>query len=122
MRTGADRQDRRRFADLLQIEGPTGRFMLQQMGAVAVLEAGLIGKRDVAALRKGEGMGMAKAAELNGFPGPAHMLVTGDGAAMFRHACGMSLEGIVSKSNESRSVSGRMRVWLKMKNPSFERP
>jgi Spy/CpxP family protein refolding chaperone len=29
---------------------------------------------DVAALRKGEGMGMAKAAELNGFPGPAHVL------------------------------------------------
>jgi hypothetical protein len=29
---------------------------------------------DVAALRKGEGMGMAKAAELNGYPGPAHVL------------------------------------------------
>src|ERR1700677_3158556 len=29
---------------------------------------------DVAALRKGEGMGMAKAAELNGCPGPAHVL------------------------------------------------
>ena len=29
---------------------------------------------DVASLRKGEGMGMAKAAELNGFPGPAHVI------------------------------------------------
>src|SRR6516164_9392349 len=29
---------------------------------------------DVAALRKGEGMGMAKAAELNGYPGPVHVL------------------------------------------------
>jgi hypothetical protein len=29
---------------------------------------------DIAALRKGEGMGMAKAAELNGYPGPAHVL------------------------------------------------
>jgi Spy/CpxP family protein refolding chaperone len=29
---------------------------------------------DTAALRKGEGMGMAKAAELNGYPGPAHVL------------------------------------------------
>jgi hypothetical protein len=29
---------------------------------------------DVAALLKGEGMGMAKAAELNGYPGPAHVL------------------------------------------------
>jgi Spy/CpxP family protein refolding chaperone len=30
---------------------------------------------DIAALRKGEGMGMAKAAELNGYPGPVHVLV-----------------------------------------------
>jgi len=29
---------------------------------------------DIAALRKGEGMGMAKAAELNGYPGPVHVL------------------------------------------------
>jgi hypothetical protein len=29
---------------------------------------------DIDALRKGEGMGMAKAAELNGYPGPAHVL------------------------------------------------
>jgi Spy/CpxP family protein refolding chaperone len=29
---------------------------------------------DLAALRKGEGRGMAKAAELNGYPGPAHVL------------------------------------------------
>jgi hypothetical protein len=28
---------------------------------------------DVDALRKGEGMGLAKAAELNGYPGPAHV-------------------------------------------------
>ena len=29
---------------------------------------------DIAALRNGEGMGMAKAAELNGYPGPVHVL------------------------------------------------
>jgi hypothetical protein len=29
---------------------------------------------DIATLRKGEGMGMAKAAELNGYPGPKHVL------------------------------------------------
>jgi Spy/CpxP family protein refolding chaperone len=29
---------------------------------------------DIAVLRKGEGMGMAKAAELNGYPGPVHVL------------------------------------------------
>ena len=39
-----------RFADLPQIEGPTGRFMLQQMASVAELEAGLISDRTKKAL------------------------------------------------------------------------
>lgn len=39
-----------RFADLPQIEGPTGQFMLQQMAAVAQLEAGMISARTKAAL------------------------------------------------------------------------
>jgi DNA invertase Pin-like site-specific DNA recombinase len=39
-----------RFADLPAIEGPTGRFILQQMAAVAELEAGLISSRTKAAL------------------------------------------------------------------------
>jgi Spy/CpxP family protein refolding chaperone len=30
--------------------------------------------QDIAALRDGEGMGLAKAAELNGYPGPRHVL------------------------------------------------
>lgn len=33
-----------------------------------------LGERDVAALRQGQGMGFAKAAELNGYPGPMHTL------------------------------------------------
>jgi DNA invertase Pin-like site-specific DNA recombinase len=44
-----------RFADLPQIEGATGRFMLQQMAAVAELEAGMISdrtKKALAAARK----------------------------------------------------------------------
>jgi bifunctional non-homologous end joining protein LigD len=48
--------------------------------------------------------------------------ITGDGAAIFRHACWMGLEGIVSKRIGSRYVSGRTRAWLKTKNPDFERP
>jgi DNA invertase Pin-like site-specific DNA recombinase len=40
-----------RFCDLPKIEGPAGRFMLQQMAAVAELEAGMIGKRTKEALR-----------------------------------------------------------------------
>src|SRR3954453_8120147 len=47
--------------------------------------------------------------------------ITGDGAAIFRHACAMDLEGIVSKRIGSRYVSGRTRAWLKIKNPAFER-
>jgi bifunctional non-homologous end joining protein LigD len=47
--------------------------------------------------------------------------ITGDGVAIFRHACGVGLEGIVSKRIASRYVSGRTRAWLKTKNPNFER-
>ena len=47
--------------------------------------------------------------------------ITGDGAAIFRHACGMGLEGIVSKRIASRYVSGRTRAWLKSKDPHFQR-
>jgi hypothetical protein len=43
------------------------------------------------------------------------------GAAIFRHACGLGLEGIVSKRIGSRYVSGRTRAWLKSKNPHFRR-
>jgi ATP-dependent DNA ligase len=39
------------------------------------------------------------------------------GEAMFRHACSMGLEGIVSKRLGSPYVSGRTRAWLKSKNP-----
>ncbi len=44
-----------------------------------------------------------------------HLPYPGD--VMFRHACKMGLEGIVSKRLGSRYVSGRTRDWLKMKNP-----
>ena len=41
-----------------------------------------------------------------------------DGEAMFRHACAMGLEGIVSKRADSRYRSGRC-LWVK--NPAYER-
>ena len=46
-----------RFADLPQIEGATGRFLLQQMVAVAELEAGMISSRTKAALAAAERRG-----------------------------------------------------------------
>ena len=51
----------------------------------------------------------------------AYPAITGDGDRIFRHACAMGLEGIVSKRIGSRYVSGRTRAWLKTKNPGFER-
>jgi ATP-dependent DNA ligase len=40
-----------------------------------------------------------------------------DGETVFRHACKMGLEGIVSKRKDSPYRSGRSPDWLKMKNP-----
>jgi DNA invertase Pin-like site-specific DNA recombinase len=47
-----------RFADLPALEGPTGRFMLQQMAAVAELEAGLISSRTKLALAAAKARGV----------------------------------------------------------------
>jgi bifunctional non-homologous end joining protein LigD len=40
-----------------------------------------------------------------------------DGESVFRHACKLGCEGIVSKRLGSRYRSGRSKNWLKMKNP-----
>ena len=41
-----------------------------------------------------------------------------DGEIVFRHACKMGLEGIVSKRRDFTYRSGRSSDWLKMKNPA----
>jgi bifunctional non-homologous end joining protein LigD len=41
-----------------------------------------------------------------------------DGEIVFRHACKLGLEGIVSKRKDSPYRSGRSPDWLKMKNPA----
>jgi bifunctional non-homologous end joining protein LigD len=41
-----------------------------------------------------------------------------DGEVVFRHACKLRLEGIVSKRKDSPYRSGRSPDWLKMKNPA----
>jgi bifunctional non-homologous end joining protein LigD len=44
-----------------------------------------------------------------------HVVEAGD--VVFRHACQLGFEGIVSKRLGSPYISGRSRTWLKFKNP-----
>jgi Spy/CpxP family protein refolding chaperone len=53
----------------VRAEAPSAPYAGQQARPIKALS-----DDDIAALRNGEGMGMAKAAELNGYPGPAHVL------------------------------------------------
>jgi bifunctional non-homologous end joining protein LigD len=39
------------------------------------------------------------------------------GPDLFRHACLLGLEGLVSKPADSRYKSGTSREWIKVKNP-----
>ena len=43
--------------------------------------------------------------------------IEADGATVFRHACRLGCEGIVSKQRASPYRSGRVRTWIKVKNP-----
>jgi DNA invertase Pin-like site-specific DNA recombinase len=56
-----------RFVDLPTIEGPTGRFLVQQMASVAELEAGMISDRTRRALAAAKARGV----RLGGFRGRA---------------------------------------------------
>jgi bifunctional non-homologous end joining protein LigD len=42
----------------------------------------------------------------------------GDGAIIYRHACALGCEGVVSKRLGSPYRSGRSPHWLKVKNPA----
>jgi ATP-dependent DNA ligase len=43
--------------------------------------------------------------------------MAGDGAVIFQHACRLGLEGVVSKRRDLPYRSGRVKSWLKIKNP-----
>jgi bifunctional non-homologous end joining protein LigD len=43
---------------------------------------------------------------------------TGDGAIIYKHACALDCEGIVSKRLGSPYRSGRADCWIKVKNPA----
>ena len=61
------------FAFPARADNQPAPYAGQQARSIKSLSA-----EDVAALLKGEGMGMAKAAELNGYPGPVHVLTLAD--------------------------------------------
>jgi bifunctional non-homologous end joining protein LigD len=44
--------------------------------------------------------------------------IVGDGATIFKHACKLGFEGIVSKHREHPYRSGPSKSWIKVKNPS----
>lgn len=67
-----------------------GPYAGQQVRTIKALSAA-----DMAELMAGQGMGLAKAAELNGYPGPAHVLEHADALALTheqRHATHMLLD------------------------------
>ena len=43
--------------------------------------------------------------------------IVGDGVEIFEHACKLGLEGIVSKRIDASYRSGKVKTWLKTKNP-----
>jgi bifunctional non-homologous end joining protein LigD len=45
-----------------------------------------------------------------------------DGEMLFRHACRLGLEGIISKGRDAPYRSGRSQTWLKSKCPDYVRP
>jgi len=49
---------------------------------------------------------------------PSTGTFSGDGAMIFKHACALGCEGIVSKRLGSSYRAGRVNYWIKVKNPA----
>lgn len=47
--------------------------------------------------------------------------IEGDGPTVFRHACALGLEGIISKRRDSPYRCGRSTAWVKTKNSTYRR-
>jgi DNA invertase Pin-like site-specific DNA recombinase len=94
-----------RFADLPQIEGTAGRFMLKQMALVAELEAGFISDRTKAALAAAKRRGNAKAAAARAADlAPVIAELQASGAA--------SLRAIASALNDRGIPTARGGKWF----------
>ena len=111
------------FCDLPQLAGPTGRFMLQSMAAVAELEAGLISQRTKAALAEAKRRGV-KLGGYRGGPKPdtaAAAAARQQRAAVFAarvlpmvskmRANGMSLRQIAAALTAQNITTSRGGAW-----------
>ena len=95
------------FVDLPSIEGPTGRFLLQQMASVAELEAGMISKRTKDALAAAKARGV-KLGGFRGRVGTASDLVKARAASTAKavqHAG--ALAPIIARIDPARTLSLR---------------
>lgn len=92
LNSGADVQ----FADLPQVSGPQGKFLLTSMAAVAELEAGLISERTKAALKAARARGQRL-----GSPHGAKFLI----AHVREHGNGAALAG------KQRAANARAESW-----------
>ena len=69
----------------------------------------------------GTSLGLAAQTRLVRTPNQRTTAAGASGEAMFRHACALGLEGIISKRLDKPYVSGRCTSWVKVKNPAYER-
>jgi len=70
------------FCDLPQVAGPTGKFLISSLAAVAELEAGLIGERTRAALAAAKARGTRLGGPNGAAPLIAYVREHGNGAAL----------------------------------------
>jgi DNA invertase Pin-like site-specific DNA recombinase len=104
------------FADMPQVAGPLGKFMLTQMAAVAELEAGLTSQRTKAALRaaKDRGQELGKHGKVLAARNKADALQRASEAApelLEMRGAGMSMRKIVETLNERGTPSPTGGRW-----------
>ena len=86
------------FADLPQVSGPAGRFLLTSMAAVAELEAGLISERTKAALAAAKRRGQRLGARPGASPLTAYLREHGNAEAL---------------AGKQRAADARAEAWRK---------